>query len=144
MKTVCASYLATVMLLGSAIWPPSINSTVAKYWVPSKRTNKRAAQAWRAYTSATVETLLRALGLRQHSPLIHQAAQIDFIVSLMVLIGAVVFAIPITVRLLAAVWQRRWPRAQQYAFWWIVLVLVAVYCLASVLNGLDTLDLLPE
>ena len=91
-----------------------------------------------------MSALLHFLGIRGGSPLIILAAQVDLVVSAMALVGVVVLLVPVTVQLLLAALRGRWVRARRFGVYWIVLFFVGIYCLASVLNGLDTLDLIPR
>ena len=91
-----------------------------------------------------MSALLHFLGIRGGSPLIILAAQVDLVVSAMALIGAVVLLVPVTVQVLVAALRGRWARARRFGIYWIMLFLLGIYCLASVLNGLDSLDLIPD
>ena len=91
-----------------------------------------------------MEHILRALGLQAHAPAVVMAARFDFIVSLMLLIGSITLAVPALVGLALGLARRRWAEAQRSGFWLLVLLLLFLYCLASVVDGMDTLDLLPQ
>ena len=91
-----------------------------------------------------MSALFHVLGIRPGSPLLNFAAQLDFIGSTLGLVGAAVLLVPVTVQVLVAAFRGRWARVRRFGLYWIVLVLVAFFCLASVLHGLDTLDLIPD
>ena len=88
--------------------------------------------------------LLRLLGIHANAPVVLWAAELDLVVSAFVLVGAAVGLIPVTAHLLLALAHRRWDRARRFGIYWVVLFLLSVYCLASVIDGLDTVDLIPS
>ena len=88
--------------------------------------------------------LLRALPIQANSSLVIWAARINFVVSGVVLALALVGLVPITAHLVAALWRRQWGAARRQLTWLLLVAVLCVYCAASVIDGMDTLDLMAD
>lgn len=90
-----------------------------------------------------IDSLLQALGLRKDSALVSLAAQADFLFSLLALFGLLIVVVWFVVALGIEASRRRWDRVQYHLLWLLVALLLAIYCAASVINSMDSLNMLP-